>query len=269
MNHQSLPSQRVAFAASLALALAGLVLSIMLVRVHHDAASGLTSFCTISEEVNCDKVALSRWSSLFGVPVAVWGVAGYGLVGALAVWGLSAGRLHSRWPAGLLLASGLAFSAVSLGLAFISKAIIGAWCLLCVGSWVTSLGLLVTGWLACRPGGVAAAVRADLQAVRKYPRRAAALALAGAGGVLLLIGRVSPGRGEGRRWAAGPAVPEATRRRCHHHRPPPGDRRCSSVTTCVQAALWPTSSSGSFGEVVRTSRSFTAIFRSTRCATPH
>ena len=131
-NRQALSSQRTAFAASLALALAGLVLSIVLVRVHNDAAAGLTSFCTISEEINCDKVALSRWSLLFGVPVAVWGVAGYGLVVALAVWGLSAGRLHSRGPAGLLLVLGLAFSAVSLGLAFISKAVIEAWCLL---SW--------------------------------------------------------------------------------------------------------------------------------------
>ncbi len=161
-----------AFAASITLALAGMLLSVMLVRVHHDAASGLTSFCTISEEINCDKVALSRWSVVVGV---------------LAAWGLTARRLHPRWPAGFLLAAGAAMSLASLALAYISKSMIGAWCLLCTGSWAASLGLLVSGGLACRPAGVAEAVRADLAAVGRFPRRAAILAIAGVIGVLLLV----------------------------------------------------------------------------------
>jgi uncharacterized membrane protein/predicted DsbA family dithiol-disulfide isomerase len=185
-NRQS-SSTRAAFAASLTLALVGVVLSGLLVRVHHDAASGLTSFCTISEEINCDRVALSRWSVVLGVPLAVWGVAAYAMVGVMAAWGLTARRLHPRWPAGFLLAAGAAMSLASLALAFISKSMIGAWCLLCVGSWATSLGLLVAGWLACRPAGVAEAVRADLVAVGRFPRRAAILAIAGVIGVLLLV----------------------------------------------------------------------------------
>ena len=185
-RHPHLPPY-VALAASLTLALAGLVLSAMLVRVHHDAASGLTSFCTISEEINCDKVALSRWSVLLGVPLAAWGVVAYAMIGVLAAWGLTARRLHPRWPAGLLLAAGATMGVASLALAFISKSMIGAWCLLCMGSWATSLGLLVTGWLACRPAGAAEAMRADLEAVRRFPRRAGVVALAGVVGVLLLV----------------------------------------------------------------------------------
>ena len=195
------PTPRAAFAAALAFALAGLVLAVMLVRVHHDAAIGLTSFCTISEEISCDKVALSSWSVLLGVPVAAWGVVGYGLAAALAAWGLSGRRLHARWPAGGLLAIGGVAGVVALVLALISKLVIGTWCLLCMGSWVASLGLLVAGWMACRPVGAVAAVRADLQAVGRQPRRAAAVAVAGLFGLLLLV--VGYPRVEARGKAAG------------------------------------------------------------------
>jgi protein-disulfide isomerase/uncharacterized membrane protein len=177
---------RAAFAASLLLAVAGLAVAAVLVKVHHDAAAGLTSFCTISEEVNCDKVALSGWSVLLGVPVAAWGVLGYALMAVLSAWGLSAGRLHPRWPAGLLVSLGGLAAAVSVALSLVSKLVIGAWCLLCMVSWVVSLGLLVTGWLACRPEGGAAALRADLGAVRRRPRGSAAAVAAGLAGLVLL-----------------------------------------------------------------------------------
>jgi uncharacterized membrane protein/predicted DsbA family dithiol-disulfide isomerase len=181
------PASRAPFVVALGLAVAGLVLSVMLVRVHHDAAAGLTSFCTINEEINCDKVALSAWSVALGVPVAAWGVLGYGLTALLAGWGLLASRLHARWPAGLLFALGAVATGGSVALALVSKLVIGAWCLLCMGSWVVSLGVLVFGWLACRPSGPVAAVRADLQAVGRYPRTAAAVAVAGLAGLLLLV----------------------------------------------------------------------------------
>ncbi len=179
---------RAAFAVSLGLALAGLTLSFLLVRVHHDAAAGLTSFCTINDEINCDKVALSRWSVLLGVPVAAWGLLGYGLAALLSAWGLSARRLHPRWPAGLLLLFGAVAVAGSLALAWISKAIIGAWCLLCVGSWAVSLGLLLAGAWACRPAGAGASLREDLGAITRRPRHAAVAALLG---LLALFGLVA------------------------------------------------------------------------------
>jgi protein-disulfide isomerase len=181
------PIPRAAFAVSLVLSLAGLVLSALLVRVHHDAAAGLTSFCTISEEINCDKVALSAWSVVWGVPVAAWGLLGYAVTAALSAWGLSSRRLHGRWPAGLLLALGGFATAGSVALAWISKALIGAWCLLCMGSWAASLGLLVAAWFACRPVGVGAAWRADRKALGRYPRRTAGVAVAGLGVVALLV----------------------------------------------------------------------------------
>jgi len=177
---------RAAFAAALAFALAGLVLALMLVRVHHDAAAGLTSFCTISEEINCDKVALSSWSVAFGVPVAAWGAIGYLLAAVLSAWGLSSRRLHPGWPAGLLLLLSASAVAGSLVLAFISKVLIGAWCLLCAGSWAASAGMLVSAGWACRPAALAA-VQADLRAAGRRPRWVAAVVVAGLAGLLSLV----------------------------------------------------------------------------------
>jgi protein-disulfide isomerase/uncharacterized membrane protein len=181
------PVPRTAFAVTLALALVGVVLSALLVRVHHGAAAGLTSFCTINEEINCDKVALSSWSMVLGVPVAAWGAFGYALAASLAAWGLSTRRLHPAWPAGLLLVFGASATAASLVLAYISKAIIGAWCLLCMGSWAVSLGLLVTGWWACRWSGIRASLQADLVSARREPRGAAAMLVVAVVGLLALV----------------------------------------------------------------------------------
>jgi len=61
----------------------------------------------------------------------------------------------------------------------VSKALIGAWCILCAAGWVTSVALLGAAAAACRPAGVASAIRADLRAVRAMPGSTAALALLG------------------------------------------------------------------------------------------
>ncbi|HEY6105089.1 MAG TPA: thioredoxin domain-containing protein, partial [Anaeromyxobacteraceae bacterium] len=111
---------------------------------------------------------------------------GYGLAAALAAAGLARRRPAPTWPSGLLLAMGAAASAASVALALLSKLAIGAWCLLCAASWGAALVLLGAAWRACRPGGAAAAVRADLAVIRARPRRWAALALAGLAGIALL-----------------------------------------------------------------------------------
>lgn len=173
-------SHRGGFVAALALSLAGLALSIALVRLHVRAHAGEVSFCALNDVVNCDRVATSRFSVVLGLPVALWGAFGYGLAGALAAWGL-AGRSPrgERWPAGLLFLVAAAAVGASVALALVSELAIGAWCLLCAASWVASAALLAAAWRACRPGGVARAVRADLAAARARPGGVAALAGAG------------------------------------------------------------------------------------------
>ncbi len=163
--------------AALALSLAGLALAIVLARLHQQAHAGVASFCAISETVNCDRVATSRYSVVLGLPVAVWGVLGYGSTAVLAVSGLARRRPSPTWPVGLLACVGAAASLVSLALALVSTLAIGALCLLCSALWAVAVALLAATWRGSRPGGLAAAVRADLAAIRASPGRAAAFVL--------------------------------------------------------------------------------------------
>jgi protein-disulfide isomerase len=163
----------------------GLGLSLELARIHARAHAGYASFCTISETVNCDKVATSRYSVVLGLPVAVWGAVAYGVVIALAASALLRRRSGGTWPVGLLFLLGAAATAASAVLAGVSEFLIGAWCLLCIGSWLVSLALLLTGWWASRAPGLVAAVREDVAAVLARPARAAALGVVLVGGLAL------------------------------------------------------------------------------------
>lgn len=176
-SHVSPPPRGAAWAA-LALSLAGLALAIVLARLHQQAHAGVASFCAISETVNCDRVATSRYSVVLGLPVPVWGALGYGFTAILAASGLARRRPTPTWPAGLLACVGAAASLVSLALALVSTFAIGALCLLCSALWVVAVALLAAAWRGSRPDGLVAAVRADLAAIRASPGRAAAFALA-------------------------------------------------------------------------------------------
>lgn len=173
------PPSRLPFAVALLLAAGGLAVSLVLVRLHSQAHAGIASFCAISETMNCDKVAMSPFSVVFRLPVAVWGALGYGLALVLSAWGLTTRRLHPRWPAGLLLLFGAAAVAASVALALISELLIGAWCVLCMVSWTISLATLVTAVVACRGAGLAASVKADLAALGAMPRRTSAAVVLG------------------------------------------------------------------------------------------
>ena len=84
--------------------------------------------CSINEKWDCGIVNKSPFALFLGIPVAVIGMAGYLLLGALAF--LRAYRL-------MLLAAlpGLAFS---LYLAHIEKDVLGVWCIYCA----ISLGII-------------------------------------------------------------------------------------------------------------------------------
>jgi protein-disulfide isomerase len=169
-----------------ALAAAGLVLALLLVREHAQAHAGAVGFCTLNDFVNCDRVATSRYSVVLGLPVAVWGALAYGLALVLAGAGLLRSRPHETWPAGLLFVLGALATATAVVLALVSELAIGALCLLCAGSWLVSAALFASAWRATRPGGVLAAVRADLGVLRERPARTAGLVLAGCAAVALV-----------------------------------------------------------------------------------
>jgi protein-disulfide isomerase len=170
--------RRPALVAAAVLAVAGLALSAMLVRQHASAHAGLASACNLNDFVNCDRVATSRFSVFLGLPVAVWGIFGYGLALTLSGFGLAGRRPHATWPAGFLFVTASVAAGVAVVLALLSELAIGALCLYCAGSWVVSFGMLAAAWRACQPGGIRAALGADFSLLVERPIRTVAFGIA-------------------------------------------------------------------------------------------
>jgi vitamin-K-epoxide reductase (warfarin-sensitive) len=104
----------------LLLATLGIVASALALREHYRTEGD--SPCSINERWDCGIVNHSPYATLAGIPVAVLGIAGYLLIGALA-W---------RRAYRLLLAAALVGLAFSLYLARIEAHVLGVWCIYCV-----------------------------------------------------------------------------------------------------------------------------------------
>jgi len=122
----SSPSRRI-FQLIGTLALAGLVLSS--VSLHHHYGTSQTNYCDFGASFNCDIVNRSIYSTVLGVPDALIGIFGYGLLFVLATFY----RTKVEAPLMLLVAStaGLGFA---LYLTYIEKFVLATWCILCLSS---------------------------------------------------------------------------------------------------------------------------------------
>jgi uncharacterized membrane protein len=118
------------------LALAGIIVSALALKVHYDTG---TEPCSINDHWDCGIVNHSSYAMIHGVPVAAIGIAGYLLIGVLA---------FARRRAMLVLAAviGLGFA---LHLSYIEKDVLEVWCLYCVISQgiIAIITLLSAGWL--------------------------------------------------------------------------------------------------------------------------
>jgi len=114
------------------IALLGFIAASLALREHYRTD---VSPCSINERWDCGIVNHSPFAVMGGVPVAAIGMAGYLILGALAL--MRAYRLLL-----VLAAGGLAFS---IYLSHIEAHILGVWCVYCVGSLVAiSLLTLLT-----------------------------------------------------------------------------------------------------------------------------
>jgi vitamin-K-epoxide reductase (warfarin-sensitive) len=107
------------------LAIIGIVASSLALREHYRTDS---SPCSINDRWDCGIVNHSPYAVLRGVPVAVIGIAGYLLLGALA-W---------KKAYRLMLLPVLVALGFSLYLAHIEDKVLGVWCIYCV----ISLGVI-------------------------------------------------------------------------------------------------------------------------------
>jgi uncharacterized membrane protein len=126
------PGGRVLFAIAL-LALAGAVVSS--ISLYHHYGASKSSFCDFGANFNCDMVNRSIYSAIFGIPVALIGIFGYGILLVLA----TLYRAKAEIPWILLIASvvGLGFA---LYLTYVEAFVLAVWCVLCL----SSLALIAT-----------------------------------------------------------------------------------------------------------------------------
>ena len=116
------------------LAVCGVVVSSLALHVHYSTD---IQPCSINEKWDCGIVNHSRFAEIDHIPVAAIGIAGYALLGALALL-----RFYR-----LLLAASLIGLAFSLYLTHIEAHLLQVWCLYCVISQgiIALLALLSVG----------------------------------------------------------------------------------------------------------------------------
>ncbi|HEY6303750.1 MAG TPA: vitamin K epoxide reductase family protein [Terriglobales bacterium] len=116
------------------LAIVGIVASSLAWREHYRTDA---SPCSINERWDCGIVNHSPYAMFHGVPVAVIGIAGYLLLGALAA------RKAYAWMLPFVI---IAF-AFAIHLADVESLVLGVWCIYCVISLgiITLITLLVVG----------------------------------------------------------------------------------------------------------------------------
>jgi len=127
------------------LLLAGIGASVYMTRHHETQLYGGAEYqgehlmgCAEAEGVNCDIVNTSAWSEILGVPTFTWAVPFYLAALVLAVRG-ARGHRGDRWTLALM---GVAASALSAFLYYISVTEIGYVCLWCMRLYVLN-GLLL------------------------------------------------------------------------------------------------------------------------------
>src|SRR5215813_4820723 len=129
-------------------ALVGLTVSVMAANVHyhmlHDPT--YTSFCDVSETVSCTQVYASRFSTFYGVPVAIFGAIWFAFATLLAgAWLTGRPAVRESVPGYLFAGSTLAL-AVILYLGYASFVLLKTVCILCLITYAAVIGLfLVSG----------------------------------------------------------------------------------------------------------------------------
>lgn len=132
----------------LAFALMGLASSLGSLYVHYQmlASPSYLSFCDVSATVSCGAVERSAYATLWGVPVALFGVGYYVVIMLLLAASVRGpGRLPEHATGYIFALSTLGLGA-SLFLAYAAFFIIKAVCLMCMVTYIAVIGLfLVSG----------------------------------------------------------------------------------------------------------------------------
>ena len=134
---------------TLAIALVGVAVALMIAHTHAQLSQGLGTSCKVNETINCAPVLTSSYAYLFGVPIAWFALAAYGGMAALALVALLSDRAgRRRQVANLLLLGAVGAVVFSMYLAYVAFVVIGHVCPQCTTLYVVNLTLLAaTAWL--------------------------------------------------------------------------------------------------------------------------
>jgi uncharacterized membrane protein/protein-disulfide isomerase len=187
-------SRRAALVA-LACALTGLAASGAAAYTHYRLLvdPSYQSFCDVNATVSCTQVYASRFSTVFGIPVALFGAIAFAAAALLAVAGwLARPEVRESVPGYLLVLSTLSL-AVVLYLGFASFVLLKAVCLLCLTTYAAVIGLFLTSAATIRIPMTTLPRRAarDVRTLTASPLALALLILftAGAGSTLAVFPR--------------------------------------------------------------------------------
>lgn len=193
----------------LAFTLIGLAAAGMSTYVHYRLLTdpSYTSFCDVNASVNCTEAYLSRYGSLWGVPVALWGLLFFAVVLVLVIGGIrdrSAAR--DATPTYIFLVSTIGL-AIVLYLAWASFFQLHTVCLFCATTYIAVIAIFILsgGGLTVPIAGLPKRLGADLRSIVSSPGAIAAVLL-----VLAIGGTIAWFPRESATVTAAPAFPPLT-----------------------------------------------------------
>ncbi|RYZ76547.1 MAG: hypothetical protein EOP05_04705, partial [Proteobacteria bacterium] len=119
-----------------------------------DVGQATKSMCDINEVFSCSAVAASKFSTLFGIPVALWGfIANFGFLVLLGIYPLTESGREQIARRNLLIVSGaIALASVIMGVIAFTQ--MSQYCLFCMAAYLLSFLNFLFIWLANRkPAG--------------------------------------------------------------------------------------------------------------------
>jgi len=137
-------------AAMIALELAGIGFGLYLTYIKFNSVGAA---CNINTTFDCGTVANSKYSAIFGVPIAWLGVLTYIVAMVFSIMGFfpDKGRVYQHTPIYLLVIS-IWCVLLSVVLACISSFILKTYCTNCIGMYFVNFGMLMGSWILS--GGV-------------------------------------------------------------------------------------------------------------------
>ncbi|MCB9737756.1 MAG: thioredoxin domain-containing protein [Deltaproteobacteria bacterium] len=171
-----LPQSPAILHALMAVLAIGLGIAAYMVRHKLLLETGLieNSSCNINTTINCDAVNTSQYSSLMGLPIALYAIPTYAVMAFLAWLGVQgvgssdeAIRERGRYAVAAVAAIGILTVLHAMYMAYLSSAVLHTYCLFCMSLYVVNIVSTVLA-IKAGPGNVGAAFSGAFEALTTF-----------------------------------------------------------------------------------------------------